>query len=57
MLFWVIICVLVLLAWFEIIPVRLWIAQAKTKYYGKTIRFKISIIKLFEPFINWLDSI
>lgn len=55
MLFWIMILILVLLAWLEIIPVRLWLTKAKTKYYGKVTRMKIKLIKIVEPFLNLLE--
>lgn len=53
----IIIIMIVGLMWFEIIPVRLWIAKVKTKYYGKRARLKIRIIKIIEPIINFLDDL
>lgn len=57
MLFWILVLIFIILAWLEIIPVRKWIALAKAKYHGKKTRFKISLIKTFEPFLNWIDQL
>lgn len=47
--------VVLTLAWLEIIPVRLWIIKAKTRYYGKKTRIKIRIIKALEPLLALLE--
>lgn len=55
MLFWIVLLVIILLAWFEIIPVRLWLAKTITKYYGKSARIKIKLIKIIEPLLNLFE--
>ena len=48
----ILIFVLVLLTWFNMMPIRVWLIKAKTKCYGKVTRIKIKVIKIFEPFFN-----
>ena len=49
------IAVLVLLVWFKMIPIRLWLIKAKTRYYGKVTRMKIKVIKILEPFFKFTE--
>lgn len=57
MLLWIIVLIIIILIWLEIIPVRLWLAQSKIKYYRKKTRAKIRIIKILQPILNWWDEI